>query len=210
MAHDKDADEVVDALKAVISKDPNFRLATDKEVKALLEPGKEERAKQREEMEKPEYNAKIAELKESWYARARTMTPKELPEFFDALAGYKHDYNTVVYAVAAVAIAAAWAMDKTPNGGITGFQAGAVFWEFYGQWLGEKGKPARIVKFQDMLYPQYEESFEKTITPETWKWLHGEAQKKLQEQDGASKAVLDHWRSIAEGVVPFGYSVKER
>jgi hypothetical protein len=42
-----------------------------------------------------------------------------------------------------------------------------------------------MVSYANMLYPQYEGSFDKTITPETWKWLQAEASKNLIEHTNA-------------------------
>jgi hypothetical protein len=207
------ADEVVESLKAAITEGGaklGMRLATDAEVAALLEDGKEEREHQRAEMDKPEYNDKLKATKDAWYSRARdkAMTLKSLPGFLAELAEHSHDYNTVVYAVAAAALAAARALDRTPHGGITGFQAGGVFWEFYSEWLSEKG-PCKMVKYENMLYPQYASSFGKTVTSDTWKWLRQEAAKHLSEQPNAHGAVVDHWRSIVAGTVPFGFCVSD-
>lgn len=208
-----DADEVAESIKKAIEEEGprlGMRLATDEEVAALLADGKEERDRQRAEMDKPEYSDKLKATKESWYARARdrAMTLKALPGFLAELAEHSHDYNSIVYAVAAAALAAARALDRSPNGGITSFQAGAVFWEFYAEWLSESG-PCRMVKFENMLYPQYESSFGKAITPDTWKWLRQEAAKKLAEHGTAHGTVADHWRSIVAGTVPFGFIVSD-
>lgn len=210
----KGADEVVETVKATIAEHGEklgMRLATDEEVAALLEDGKEERERQRANMERPEYSDELKATREGWYARARdrAMTLKSLPGFLAELAEHRHDYNTIVHAVAAAALAAARALDRSPNGGITGFQAGAVFWEFYSEWLSEKG-PCRMVKYEHMLYPQYDTEFEKTITPDTWKWLQQEAAKKLTESGPVHGEVSNHWRSIVAGTVPFGFRITAR
>lgn len=206
---DEKKDEVVAAIGKVIAEDGRFRLATDEEVGALLEEGKEERERQHAEMEKPDYGDKLKARKDEWYCRAndRSMTLRSLPGFLAELAESEHDYNSIVYAVAAAAIAAARALDRSPNGGITGFQAGDVFWEFFGEWMHKRGKPARLVSYENMLFPQYEDNFAKTITPDTWKWLQEEARKNLAEAPSAHGDVADHWRAIVSGAVPFGYVV---
>jgi hypothetical protein len=212
MSEDKKKDEAVESLKETLTKEMGkhgMRLATDDEVKELLEEGKEEREKKRAEMEKPEYDAKLTATREGWYGRARGVTLKTLHGFLAELAEFPHDYNTIVYATAAAALAAACALDKSPNGGITGFQAGAVFWEFFGEWMHERGKPARMVRYENMLFPQYEDHFQKTITPSTWKWLQEQAKKNLAESGHAAPGIRAHWENIVDGRVPFGYSVKD-
>ena len=146
---------------------------------------------------------------EAWYEEAAKCTLETLPGFLIKLTTeFKHDYGTICHAVAAAAVAAAWAVEHSPAGGITGFQGGAVMWEFIKHWNHLEDKPLRLVDFSHMLYPQYESHFQKTITPDTWKWLQEEARKNLGEK-GGHKEVREHWKMIAMGVVPFGYEVKE-
>jgi len=150
---------------------------------------------------------------EQWYVDARKQTEATLSEFFRHLAhDFVHDYGTICHAVAAAAIAAASAMDRdAEQGGITGFQSGAVMWQFVQNWLQEKG-PLELVRYEHMLYPQYEGEFANTITPNAWKFLQEQAAKNLANYDKrlTSVEVVAHWQSIAEGVVPFGYVVSER
>lgn len=150
---------------------------------------------------------------EGWYVDAKKQTEATLPEFVRHLAhDFEHDYGTICHAVAAAALGAAHAIDHdAEQGGITGFQAGCIMWEFLRHWLEEKG-PLRLVRYEHMLYPQYAESFAKTITPDVWEFLQKEAKKLLAEPVRSSFAVpevRDHWQSIADGRVPFGYVVKE-
>jgi hypothetical protein len=121
-------------------------------------------------------------LQEQWYLRAKEATLETLPEFIRHLMNdYRHDYGTVCHAIAASAVAAAWAADKEPNGGITGFQASAIMWEFIKHWgMGMDG-PLRLVKYEMMLYPQEADRFQQAIAPETWEWLQGKAREQLAE-----------------------------
>jgi len=147
-------------------------------------------------------------LELEWYKEARQMDLERLPAFINGLMdNYSHDYGTVCKALAAGMIGAAWAMNKHKNGGITGFQSGAVAWEFWSQWIdcGEK-KPRRMLDYSNLLFPQYEYHFNKTISKETWKWLKDEAKKKL-EGSRPSDEVYEHWHSIVAGNVPFGFTV---
>lgn len=147
---------------------------------------------------------------ESWYAEAREMTLEKLPEFLNRLANsYGHDYGTICHAIAAAACAAARAMDRTDQGGITGFQGGAVMWEFIVHWDESRlGKPLRILDYAEMLFPQCKEQFT-TISESTWEYLQKRANELLAEHEGTyiNPSVRDHWRRIANGEVPFGFSV---
>lgn len=146
---------------------------------------------------------------DSWYEEAKTIAPATLAEFVRHLTtDYAHDYGSICHAAAAAAVAAAWAVDKSPQGGISGFQAGAIMWEFMRAWNGVKF-PSRLVRYENMLYPQYEDEFDKVLDPETWKYLQKQARTNLAERGGASGRVAEHWQSIAAGIVPFGYRVKQ-
>lgn len=146
-----------------------------------------------------------------WYEEARKVTPPTLPEFVRRLTeDYQHDYGTICHAAAACAVAAASAVDHSGQGGITGFQAGVIFWEFYQHWL-EKPGPARLVEYDNMLYPQYAEEFaNKTISKDTWKYLQDRAVNLLADPENRSahSAVQQHWIRIINGTPPFGYVVE--
>lgn len=146
-----------------------------------------------------------------WFAQARKQTLATLPEFIRHLMNdYSHDYGTVVHAVAASAIAAAWAANDEPRGGLTGFQAGFVMWNFIRYWMMEDNKTGlRLVDYDKMLYPQYADRFEPTMSSATWEKIQEEAARLLKEEPDAHPDVIAHWRSIVAGHVPFGYSVEE-
>ena len=143
-----------------------------------------------------------------WYETARNMTPDKLDTFLKHLMDdYHHDYGTICHALAAGGVATMWAMNKHPEGGITGFQASAIMWEVVQHWMSYKG-PLRLVQFDHMLYPQYAEIFDRTITKYTWEYLQKTAKEQLEQKDGhACKDVVAHWQSIVDGKVPFGYTV---
>lgn len=147
-------------------------------------------------------------IHKAWYkeAESKKMTMKTLPAFLKKLTEeYEHDYGTICHAVTAGALATARAIDRSPGGGITGFQAGCIMWDFIKHWMHYKN-PMRLVDYENMLYPQYETKFT-CITPSTWKWLRGKAKQNLKEKQQAHPEVLKHWQEIANGVIPFGYNV---
>jgi hypothetical protein len=69
--------------------------------------------------------------------------------------------------------------------------------------------PVKLVKFEDMLYPQYNYHFNKTMSADTFKWLQEQAQSNLLNKSNACDEVIAHWQSIANGQVPFGYKIKD-
>lgn len=152
---------------------------------------------------------KDKDIIEGWHKELDKINLKTLPKFLKSLTeNYEHDYGTICHAVAVAAVAAAKAVNRSPQGGITGFQAGAVFWEFYRRWLHEEG-PARLVKYEQMLYPQNASQFAKVIDKGTWKWMQEQAKKRDADNAQAHPKVRAHWKSIAAGKVPFGYSVSK-
>lgn len=144
-----------------------------------------------------------------WFEEAREMTAEKLPEFIRKLThDYEHDYGTICHAIAAAAVAAAWAVERSPSGGITGFQAGAVMWSFMEHWNSIKG-PARLIQYDDLLYPQYEHKFT-AISPDTWEHVRKEAEKLIAERSAETvhPDVFMHWQSVAKGQIPFGLRVE--
>ena len=155
-------------------------------------------------------------LEKEWFEKARYVeTTEELINFINhVMNDYDHDYGTVVHAISACSIAAAWIANKMPGayGGITGFQAGFVMWDFIKEWEFQNNKVGlKIVDYDDMLYPQCKYKFDKVITKDIWRSLQKEAIEKLQTKDLSlcDSRVVEHWESIADGKVPFGYVVSD-
>lgn len=160
----------------------------------------------------PEYHESYLKRRSKWYKKAEgTKSTEDLANLTNMLTSFKHDYNTSAIAPAVAALAAAHLVGGKL--GITGFQAGAVFWEFFREWnpfLCDKDSPAIIVIYQNMLYPQYEHKFtDKILDKGTWEWLQKKARELLDNQDDPHPDVKTHWQSIVDGIVPFGYTVKK-
>ena len=145
-----------------------------------------------------------------WHERAKTITLEALPDFLKELSEYPHTYNSIVSAIGAGAVATCWAMNNTENGGITGFQASCVMWDFVQNWMHYE-TPLKLIKYEDMLYPQYEHEFEKTISKETFEWLREEAEMNISThtEGHVHPDVMKHWISIVNGDVPFCYKINE-
>ena len=145
----------------------------------------------------------------AWFAEACKMKEEELPDFFARIVhGYNHDYGTACHAVAACALAAAWAACGDNDIGLSGFQAGFVMWDFIKNWTKTANKCGlKLVDYDDFLYPQYWYKYEKTISRDIWEGIQKEAKHRLETEGNVHPEVLNHWRKIAEGIVPFGYKV---
>ena len=150
-------------------------------------------------------------LEKEWFSEAKKQTPETLIDFINhVMNDYIHDYGTVCHAISACAIAAAWAANEAPGscGGITGFQAGFVMWDFIRQWEFPSNKCGlKIVNYDNMLYPQYEEKFAKTISKDAWALIQKEAVERLKDCEHCHSDVVMHWKSIVGGEVPFGYVI---
>lgn len=153
------------------------------------------------------------QLEQKWFENAKKQTLETLPAFMNhILNDFCHDYGTICHAISACALAAVWAADNSEQGGVTGFQAGFIMWDFVKQWQYKDNRTGlKIINYDDMLYPQYKFKFvEKSISQKTWKNLQNEAKRLLEkDRDFADARVLEHWESIVSGVVPFGYNVTE-
>lgn len=147
-----------------------------------------------------------------WIDSAKHVTAETLIEFInDTMYGYVHTYNSYVYACTACAIAVVHAHGKE----MTGFQASvvAIMFPLY-FWYSDSVCGINLRNYDEMLYPQYEHKFEKTIPSDTWDALQAKAKiliESSREDDSyVNQRVLDHWQSIVDGIVPFGYSVEKQ
>lgn len=94
--------------------------------------------------------------------------------------------------------------------GTTGFQASCIMWDFIRNYIYPHNKCGmRLMDYDKMLYPQYGYQFDKTIPQSTWEELQKTAIENLEDNEYAAPAVRKHWQSIADGIVPFGYIVKD-
>ena len=116
-------------------------------------------------------------------------------------------YGEAPRAMAQASVAVAWYLAN--KFGITGFQAGFVMWDFICDWLYSNNKCGlKIVDYDDMLYPQYEDKFQKTISSYVWADLQKQAKQNLEDSGYAHPNVIAHWQSIVDGNVPFGYEIE--
>lgn len=155
-------------------------------------------------------------LKNEFEARAELVQKRgEIKSFEDLTAflknvkeNYNYDYGVAPRSIAQAALAVAWYLAS--EFGITGFQAGFVMWDFIQDWNFRNNKTSlKIVDYDNMLYPQYEHKFEKTISRRVWESMQKAAKENLETSKQAHPDVIAHWESIVAGKVPFGYTVKE-
>ena len=168
-------------------------------------------------MEKEE--KKFNDIRDEWYKKAKTEihTPEQLKAFaeeiLDKVKSSSEAYNDSSNGTAALALAAMNMLAFIY--GMTAFQMGWVMWQLIDQMvISEHDCGMRLLIYDDMLYPQYEDRFVKTIDADTWGKLREKAAKLVEENKKsefpACREVADHWKSIANGKVPFGYKVLEK
>lgn len=156
-------------------------------------------------------NNELIEKREELYAKARKQTIETLPAFMEEVLSMDQTYESIVTAIGVCAVAAAWAANHHPNGGITGCQASFVMWEFILHWMRkEDSVEMRLIDFDKMLYPQYNYNFnDRTISASTFEALQEKAKKLLETSKYASDDVEAHWKSIVAGTVPFGWEIRK-
>ena len=152
------------------------------------------------------------EYRDARYAEAKNVkTPAELAAFVEKVSNEPHDYGTIIYACCAAMHAAFHTVNASPNGGITGFQAGCLMWEMVRQYgmFGKEGL-LRIQDFSNLMYPQYDEKFGARISREWADKLKETAAAKLRElpSSGSSK-VRQRMQEIADGRLPEFVSVSD-
>jgi len=150
---------------------------------------------------------KELQLRDNWMeAASKVKSLEAFEKFYKKLCAHEHDYGTIVHAVSALGIAGCWLMEHSPQGGITGFQAGCVMWDLVRGWMPEyKDGHLKILDYDDLLWPQNLDRFQHIIPKEVAEELHKKAKKEVKEHKrgkDCSEAVYDHWVKIANSWLP--------
>lgn len=155
-------------------------------------------------------------VEKSPYADLDSITLDNFVEVYHEILKNTKGYNDCPISVAKVGLLAMKLMEK--DLGITGFQASFALWEVIKEWQYSNNKTGlRLIDYDNMLYPQYQRKFEKVISKDVWKSLQEAAKENLDslfvdgvfDENSAAPNVVEHWKSIVNGVVPFGYCVEE-
>ena len=151
------------------------------------------------------------EYKEYIYKKAdKVKTKKQLDELLNEVTNCEElDYGKIIYAISGCMLATANYIDNSEVGGITGFQASFIGWEMVKKFIHESTIGMKLVDYENMLYPQYKEHFQKFISQDTWESLQKQAEINLKEIPTANPKVIEHWKHIVRGKVPFGYKVEK-
>lgn len=140
--------------------------------------------------------------------REEIKTFDDLVNFLKETQKYESNYENARIAVSQAILATAWYFCEFYS--MTNCGASFLMWEFIMDWMYPTNKCGlAIIDYDKMLYPQYEHIFKNTILPETWQSIQEEAKESLKNNRCTSLEVMVHWKSITNGIIPFGYSVKE-
>lgn len=144
-------------------------------------------------------------IKKEWEESAKAAALDTLPAFLTELTeNYEHDYGTICHAMAIAAIAAANAVNHSPQGGITGFQAGCVMWEFIRGWNHSHNKTGLcLVDYDNFLYPQYAQDHQKTLSKEVWASIQQEARAKILKADKEFERYLMECEQYKKDIAAF-------
>lgn len=147
------------------------------------------------------------------YLRDKRSTIKTKDELFSLISEVESKFNCgygeAPRAIAQASVAVAEYLLSSM--GCTGFQAGCVLWDIIKDLQYSNNTCGmRLIDYDKMLFPQYLDTFSKTISKDTWQAIQDKAKKNLEaEKDFANSNVVFHWKSIVSGNIPFGYEVSE-
>jgi hypothetical protein len=163
-----------------------------------------------EKANKPFVSEENRDIIDSWYKRASEVTPETFGELINELLhDYDLDYGAKIHAAAACTIAMFNACDDIF--GFSGFQSSASIMQVLYKLNYPCNKTGiRVLNYDDMLYPQYEDKF-RSISRDTWKLLRKRAGELVDENDKwtTDPSVFHHWSAISLGIVPFGYYISD-
>ena len=132
------------------------------------------------------------DLRKEWIATAKKAKIDQLPDVINSmLDGHEHDYGTICHVTAIAALAGANAVNNSEQVGISGYQAGAVMWEFIREFLYTSNKTGlKITDYDNFLFPQYGYRFDRTIAADNWKELQKAAAENMIESEAAHEKYL--------------------
>lgn len=156
-------------------------------------------------------------LQKIWKEHAeKVRMSDEVKIFIDELQNnYEHDYGTIVHALEAVMIAAYNVLEKSPQGGITGNQAGYLGWTFVRRFITDTKGPQRVVTYEHLLYPHLVNRSFLAISKETMKWVREEAKRKLEQTEferyeiQPNPELKAYWEELIAGKIPEGMHLEE-
>ena len=163
-----------------------------------------------EKANKPFVSEDNKDIIDSWYKRAREVTPETFGDLINELLhDYNLDYGAKIHAAAACTIAMFNACDDIF--GFSCFQASASIMQVLYKLNYPCNKTGiRVIDYDDMLYPQYKDNF-RSIPRNTWELLRKRADELINENDrsAVNPSVWNHWMGVSSGLIPFGYYISD-
>jgi hypothetical protein len=171
-----------------------------------------EKTKDIDEMIEEDRKRFTEKLRNKWKSAAKEcrMDDGSLVKFMNELVKFDHTYSSAPYAMACAALAAAWAIEHSPGGGMTGFQWGHGAMRALQLLNYENNKLGiRVQNYDNILYPQYEHMFTGLeIDEKHAEEIKKAAEQKLKESPNANENVLNWWKALADGWLPQWIHVK--
>ena len=144
------------------------------------------------------------EYKNYIYEKAKNVkTKKDLDELLSEVIESKDlCYGKIVYAICGCMKATMNYINNSEIGGITGFQAGFIGWEMIKEYTVVSSNTAlKLINYDDMLFPQKKELFDKVIEKDIWAKSRGVGIKCYQElidkhfiiEFSSNVIVIKHW-----------------
>jgi hypothetical protein len=151
-----------------------------------------------------ESSPEFSQLKEEWHERAKNArTIEDFEALYNDLLSYAHDYGTIVHATWELMYAAFALIEYSEKGGLSGFQAAFLGWNAIDAFIRSRGSGARILFYDDLLYPQYDRHFcKQLILRKTAEALQAQAKDLLVGHEDVAESIHKRWTEIAEGRFP--------
>lgn len=147
---------------------------------------------------------KNSPLYEEWKAKADAVQNLEdFKAFFKELTEHNQSYDSVVWACSLISVAAFKAFNRSPQGGITGFQLGYVGGGYLREIMHLQG-PVFMLKAEDLLLPHKAHNYIARLDKESHTWLRETAKERLADPElqDIDDDFKEHYQKLAEGWLP--------
>jgi len=147
---------------------------------------------------------KSSPLYEEWKAKANAVQNLEdFSVFFKELTEQSQSYDSAVWASSLLSLAAFKAFNRSPQGGISGFQLGFVAGGYLRELMHIDG-PVSLLKVEDLLFPHKADKYIARLDKESHTWLREQAKKNLVNPafSDMHEDCREHYEKLIEGWLP--------
>ncbi len=148
----------------------------------------------------------------SWYEHAsQCYAPEDLSKLArNVLGEYVHTPVSIVHASSAITLAAYSVIFASEQGKMDRDQRAEIMWTGVRGLLGLEEEPLKLTRYADLLFPATASKMVE-IPVVAWEWVQNCAKESLEDPKAVEEdpALLEHWESIAKGLVPFGFTISK-